>query len=263
MARRIKSKRRSKDSKQVKDLPKGMQVAVESGGDLDEVEKHFERAYKNTMLYLKDGDEETIAFLTMPEDFARFGEHRVQSNLDGKFYLPPCTGSSCLVCEQYEDSTTTICAHVPIYVYSDKSVRLFRATPVVMKELIRLARRRTKRFLTRHWTLEREGEGLDTTYRFYDESEKVGDEIDDIEIPDSQKILNDQLRLALTSVGLNQNADDDDYDDYDEYDDDEYDDDDDDDNDDDDNEEELLPRRKSQSKDKKNRSRRNKTRSRR
>ena len=256
MARRTSNRKQNggnqPERQTVRDLPTGMQVSVSSGGEIDEVEKMFERAYKNTMLYLKDGDEVNIAFLTMPQDFVRFGEHRVRSLIDNRYYLLPCAGNLCLVCEKFDDNYVTQCAHVPVYDYADGGVKLFRATPKVMKDILRHAKRRKKRFLTRRWTLAREGEELDTSYTFFNEDEKVGAEIDGVDVPDSQKILNDQLRLGITSVGLLADSGSgysDDYDeDNDDANDDDYEDNDNDDlGDDDDDVESLLPPKRRQS----------------
>jgi hypothetical protein len=247
-------KKRGKSSP-IKDLPKGMKVVTDSGGDLDDVEKHFEKAYGKTMLYLKGGEDARIAFLAVPQDFVRFGEHRVQSETDRKnFQLLPCTAvggkkKKCIVCRLMPDVPISQAAHVPVYDYGTETVRLFRATSIVMKELVRLFKRRRKRWFKRQWTLEREGDMLDTVYSFYDEEERVGKETDDVDIPDSGQILLDQLKVAIDRIGFSADEDEDDYDDdeefdYDDDDDDDEDNDDDDDDDEDDDEDELLPSRR-------------------
>ena len=179
------------------DLPKGMAVSYKAGGDAEEIEKEFKNTYQ-AMLYLKDGEEESVAFLTQPEDFYRIREH----NLEKVRTAILCTGDKkCIVCSKFPESTPRTVFYAPVYNVSEKRMQYFRCSPTSWQDLMKRAGKNSTRFTGRVWTISREGEGFDTQYVFDVEDTKVPRRLkyEELEIQD---VLNRQLSFGLGQAGL-------------------------------------------------------------
>ena len=204
---------RSSSSSSSMDLPRGMKVNYKSGGTIEEIDKEFKSTY-SAMLYLKDGEEESVAFLTQPEDFFRIWEH----NLEKVRTSILCTyDKKCIVCNKFPENVAKRVFYAPVYNVGEKRMQYFRCSQTSFDDLAKRADKSASRFMGRVWTISREGEGFDTQYVFDVEDTKVSRRLkyEELEIQD---VINRQLSYGLGQAGLlgsgsSSNVDDDDEDD--------------------------------------------------
>jgi len=182
-----------------------MKAATAKGGTAKEIEGEFKRVHED-MLYLKDGDSYVVSFMELPENFTRYSQHSVALKAGEVPISSPHATEGCLVCKKYGPEVTRQ-ALVPLYVYKLKGMRLFRATPTVMSNLLEIHKRRgDKKFIGRKFTIYRDGEGLNTTYSFEIEDDK-GDlkkveKARKIAFVDADKVLMGQMRYGVNQLGL-------------------------------------------------------------
>ncbi len=256
MAKKTLSKSSSNGS-----LPKGMKVAIRTGGSIKQMEKEF-ASTGGPMLFPKKNEEFTIAILQTPEQWATFEEHNIQRKSGFKYV--PCVGpKNCLVEKRIDGNEAKPYAMIPFYIYDQKVVKYWRAPGGAVTNLLETFKRiKANSFLGSKWIFTRDDKTDITNYDFDRLDDKVKRNIREMELPDVEKIIDDRLKRGLNDLGwlgkasLDEDQDDEDEDEYEDIDDiddedeedsddeeDELEDDDEDEEEDDEDEEELPSKR--------------------
>lgn len=168
---------------------KGGKFKVKFGTfSVKELKQKFQREGGGMNIYLKDGESIRVRFLTPPEEWPVYKEHRVQRA--GKWWQVPCLmNEGCPLCADEEPAREV--ARIPVYDVEKKEVRFWKTGPRVSQEL--LLRYEKGKLLDRDYNIIREGDDQNTKYILDAEDKEKRPELKKIKIPDVQKMLEREL----------------------------------------------------------------------
>ena len=129
MAKRNSSQGSSSERRNIA-MPGNMKLKIESGGDIDSIEKQFKNNALGNFLRIGKDEEYVLAIMNKPTDWHRAQEHALTNPQGGWAYLP-CT-SNCPACKKHPENAPRWYAFIPVYIYEYKKVQYFRAPSTVV-----------------------------------------------------------------------------------------------------------------------------------
>ena len=201
------AKRNKEQKGKEKELKMPGKFKMETGGNIEDMEKKFKNSGIGDFLRVNKDDEFVIAILTQPTDWFRMQEHAISQAGGGWTYLP-CT-TKCPACARLPDNQARWYAFIPVYVYEYNKVQLYRAPSTVITKLTSAFKRyKAKGFLSRKWIMQRFDEGGPTTYEFDRQDGKVSAKVANASIPNIEKAMEGRWRNAIEQLNWNASGED-------------------------------------------------------